>query len=224
MAIEAIGTEVTLSKSEKSGVSLAADLDSFLLLLTTQLQHQDPLAPLDPTEFTGQLVAFAGVEQQIQTNQHLETLLEAQNASLAAAVVGFIGTIVEADIAQLPLHDGKAEFTYELSNTANNVIITITDSEGRIVVNRGGERTGGVHEFIWDGKDENGIQQPDGAYNFSVTPLAIEGQLVTKTVTVKAHISGVAINNGVTTLEANGVMIPLDKVLTIREEPTSPVN
>ena len=222
MAIEAIGSEVTQTKSDKNGASLAADLDSFLLLLTTQLKHQDPLSPLEPTEFTGQLVQFASVEQQIQTNSQLESMLEAQNASLAAAVVGFIGTTVEADIAKLPLHDGEAQFTYDLSDTASNVIVTITDEQGRIVLNQSGERTSGTHEFIWDGKDGTGIQQPDGAYSFTVTPIPFDGQPVEKKVIVKAHITGVAIDDGVTTLEANGVTIPLEKVLTIREENASP--
>jgi len=104
------------------------------------------------------------------------------------------------------------------------VIITITDKEGRIVLNQSGERISGTHDFIWDGKDENGIQQPDGVYNFTVTPIALEGQSVSKTVTVKAHITGVAIDDGVTTLEANGLIIPLDKILTIREEKASPSN
>ena len=71
----------TQTRSQKSSFSLAADLDSFLLLLTTQLRNQDPLSPLDSNEFTGQLVAFAGVEQQIPTNGHLEQLLSLQSAS-----------------------------------------------------------------------------------------------------------------------------------------------
>ena len=67
-ATSAIGTAAELSKAQTDKTTLAGDLDAFLLLLTTQLQNQDPLSPLEPTEFTGQLVQFASVEQQIATN------------------------------------------------------------------------------------------------------------------------------------------------------------
>ena len=58
-----------------SSAQLAEDFDSFLQLLTTQLQNQDPLSPLDTNEFTSQLVQFAGVEQQINVNQKLNSLV-----------------------------------------------------------------------------------------------------------------------------------------------------
>ena len=59
----------------KAKASLAADFDAFLLLLTTQLKNQDPLSPMEPTEFTSQLVQFASVEQQINTNRSLGQLI-----------------------------------------------------------------------------------------------------------------------------------------------------
>ena len=117
-AVTALNQTPVESKAEQSANTLAGDLDSFLLLLTTQLQNQDPLSPLEPTEFTGQLVQFASVEQQIATNSTMEDLLAVQNASLAASVVGFIGTTVEATGSTLPLQEGEANFSYTLaSNT-----------------------------------------------------------------------------------------------------------
>ena len=94
---------VAESQSVSDKNTLAGDFDSFLLLLTTQLQNQDPLSPLEPTEFTGQLVQFASVEQQINTNATMEDLLKVQNSSLSATVVGFIGTDIEADGTSVPL-------------------------------------------------------------------------------------------------------------------------
>ena len=147
--------------SATSAAKLSAD---FMELLVTQLQHQDPLSPLEPTEFTGQLVQFASVEQQIATNDNMEQLLDVQNAALASAVVGFIGTSVEADIGQIPLQDGEAKYKYTLDSNVQNTVMTITDDKGRVVFTQAGERTAGTHEVAWDGKDTNGIQQPDGAY------------------------------------------------------------
>ena len=71
----------TQSASSTAFSSLTENLDTFLTLLTTQLQNQDPLEPLDTEQFTQQLVQFAGVEQSIQTNSNLETLIALQSSS-----------------------------------------------------------------------------------------------------------------------------------------------
>ena len=74
-----IGTALNQqAQTNSSSVGLASDFNQFLILLTTQLQHQDPLSPMDTTEFTNQLVAFSGVEQQINTNQKLDSLVSLQ--------------------------------------------------------------------------------------------------------------------------------------------------
>jgi|TARA_B100000315_G_scaffold257935_1_gene308460 flagellar basal-body rod modification protein FlgD len=208
------------TRSQKSGVSLAADLDSFLLLLTTQLKHQDPLSPLEPTEFTGQLVQFASVEQQIATNDHMEQLVNIQNASLASSIIGFVGTDVEAEVNQVPLQDGEANFTYTLSNNAKNVVLTISDDKGNIMLTKAGERTAGDHEFVWDGKNVNGQTVPDGGYHVSVTPIGFTDSPVTAKVKVRGHVTGVNMENGNTMIDAGGVMIPLDKILSIKEPKT----
>jgi flagellar basal-body rod modification protein FlgD len=221
---ETIGIDPTtgapLTRSQKSGASLAADLDSFLLLLTTQLKNQDPLSPLEPTEFTSQLVAFASVEQQISTNEYMEQLLAMQSSSLAASIIGFVGTDIEAEVSQVPLQDGEATFTYSLAGNAKNVVISITDSKGKIMLTKAGERTVGDHEFVWDGNDVNGRKIPDGPYHVSVTPIGFENSPVSAKVTIHGHVTGVTMDNGNATLDVGGVSIPLDKILTIREPKT----
>lgn len=205
------------SKATKDASSLAGDLDSFLLLLTTQLQNQDPLSPLEPTEFTGQLVQFASVEQQIATNKTMEDLLAVQNASLAASVVGFIGTDVEATGSTLPLQNGEANFTYTLASNSKSTLITILDEEGTVVLNKAGETEGGSHDFFWDGKNTDGIQVDDGAYTLNVTPVGFEDETIDLIVAIKAHITGVNMETGKTMLEAGGVAIPLENILAIKE-------
>ncbi|MDG2032331.1 MAG: flagellar hook capping FlgD N-terminal domain-containing protein [Rhodospirillales bacterium] len=214
--IEGITTDVE-TKASNAATTLAGDMDAFLLLLTTQLKNQDPLSPLEPTEFTGQLVQFASVEQQISTNDHLEKLLLVENASLASAVVGFIGTEVVGDFGgNLPLQDGEAKFEYTLTNSASNVLITVTDSKGKVMFTKAGERTAGTHEVVWDGKDVNGLAVPDGAYSLSVKPIAHEGSTVDVDTRIYAKVTGVSMVNG-TTLEAGGTSIKLDKVDTVTE-------
>jgi flagellar basal-body rod modification protein FlgD len=220
-AISAIGTAAELSKAQTDKTTLAGDLDAFLLLLTTQLQNQDPRSPLEPTEFTGQLVQFASVEQQIATNKSMEDLLTVQNASLAASVVGFIGTDVEASGTEMPLQNGSAEFTYTLAQNAKNTDVTILDSKGAVVLNAQGSLKAGAHEFKWDGKDNYGNTMAEGAYTINVNPMDFDEQVISTTISFKAHVTGVNMSSGDTLLEAGNVSIPLDKILAIKESKTA---
>ncbi len=66
------------SLSSTADKTIAGNFQTFLTLLTTQLQNQNPLDPLDTNQFTQQLVQFAGVEQQLKTNDSLQTLVTMQ--------------------------------------------------------------------------------------------------------------------------------------------------
>ena len=213
--VEAIGTG-TPTEANKARASLAGDMDAFLLLLVTQLKNQDPLSPLEPTEFTNQLVNFAGVEQQIATNDNIEKLLSVQNAVLASAVIGFVGKEVVADTSgKLPLQNGEATFEYTLGSSASNVVMTISDDEGRILFTKAGETSVGKHEVIWDGKDGKDQTMPDGSYNLAITPLAFSGETIEHTIRVKAVITGISLANGETKMDASGVTIPFEKIETV---------
>ena len=213
--VEAIGTG-TPTEASKARSTLAGDMDAFLLLLTTQLKNQDPLSPLEPTEFTNQLVNFASVEQQIATNDNMEKLLNVQNAALASAVIGFVGREVVADTTgKLPLQNGEATFEYTLGSSASNVVMTISDDNGRVLFTKAGETGVGKHEITWDGKDGQGRTMPDGSYNLSITPLAFSGETIEHTSRVKAVITGISLANGETKMDASGVTIPFEKIETV---------
>ena len=83
--------------SSKSLAGFAQNFDSFLTLLTAQLKNQDPLSPLDATQFTTQLVQFTGVEQAIHQNQSLETLISLQKDTGVGSAVGYLGKTVSAN-------------------------------------------------------------------------------------------------------------------------------
>lgn len=206
------------AQTQAGKTSLAGDFNSFLTLLTTQLKNQDPLSPMDPSQFTQQLVGFAQVEQQLNTNTDLDKLVGIQNASLASSIIGFVGTDVEANgDGGLPLQNGSAKFTYNLSDNAKNVVITVTDDTGKVMFTKAGEITKGDHEVDWDGKDQLGAQAPDGQYHVSVTPVGFDGATApTVTTKVFGHITGVSMDNG-TTLMAGETPIPLDKIISITD-------
>src|SRR5271163_1212351 len=100
--VNSAATAATSASSASSTASsnplnkLSSDFNDFLQLLTTQLQNQDPLSPMDSTQFTAQLVAFTGVEQQIGTNSKLDTLIGIDQGSQLTDAANFIGDTVQA--------------------------------------------------------------------------------------------------------------------------------
>src|SRR6202521_6264312 len=111
---------------------IAGNFQSFLQLLTTQLQNQNPLSPLDTNQFTQQLVEFAGVQQQLNTNDSLATLVSLQQTAQSTQALGFVGktAVVSGGTAAL----SKSTATWELTvPSASDVNITIANSSGQTV-------------------------------------------------------------------------------------------
>src|SRR5262249_59130285 len=111
--------------------TIAGNFNTFLQLLTTQLQNQNPLDPLDTNQFTQQLVEFAGVEQQINTNTSLGTLIKMQQATQASMALNFVMSTVVVNGSTAPLSGGKATWSVspDKPQTAN---ISIADSNGQV--------------------------------------------------------------------------------------------
>src|SRR5262245_22045880 len=124
-AITGLSSADAQNKVNTSNAKLAKDLDSFLLLLTSQLKNQDPLSPMDSTEFTNQLTQFAQVEQQININQNLTSLLAATTQSIVSNAVNYIGNTVEGQSSQVPLQDGKLKAAYGLEADAQAVTVIV---------------------------------------------------------------------------------------------------
>lgn len=172
---------------------------------------------MDATKFTSQLVQFAGVEQQINANANLEKLLKLQQTSQISSMVGFIGNSVEAVGNSVQLENGKAESTYTLDVNADQVTITVRNGAGLTVYTVDGEPGAGTHDFVWDGKDKNGLPQPDGAYTIIVSALDREDNLLDVSQTVSGKINGAGAEDGVVSLFMGDVTIPMDSVISIKE-------
>ncbi len=210
------------SRSAAAEAQLEEDLNRFLTLLVTQLQNQDPLDPLDSNEFTSQLVQFASVEQQIFQNANLEKLVALQETNQISALVDFIGTTVEAEGNQLPLENGLAEFTYTIPTNANNTTITITNEAGLTVFQIDADTSSGKHVFKWDGNNQFGVSQPDGAYNVLVSGLDFSGNLLEVAHTIFGRVTGAGVDDGLASLfMGDAIVIPQDKVLSVRETQTA---
>lgn len=220
-AISGIGASASTSRADKDAQKLADDLDDFMTLLTTQLQHQDPLDPMDATEFTSQLVQFASVEQQIAQNSNLETLIRAQENSQLASVASYVGRFVEAESNQVQVYGGEAEFNYVLHEEAAGTVINIQDESGRTVFYSEGNVTPGKHGVVWDGTDLQGNQMPDGMYKLTVSALDQDGAPVDVTTTTIGKVTGVSYAGTEPALMLNNLQIGLPQVITLKEQATT---
>jgi flagellar basal-body rod modification protein FlgD len=191
---------------------LAGNFDTFLSLLTTQLQNQDPLSPMDSTQFTQQLVAFAGVEQQINTNDNLKSIIALNMSQQASSAVNYIGHSVVMTSGKGSLAGGNVDWTYNLSAPSAGTTLTVTNAAGQVVYTTSGSTTAGNNDFSWDGQDANGNQLPDGQYTLSVAATAQDGSAVSSTIASRALVTAVDMSGSTPQLVLTAMEIPLSEV------------
>lgn len=213
---EALSDAVSKGKdSSSSALQLSEDLNSFLYLLTTQLKYQDPLSPMDSSEFTNQLVQYAEVEQTIQTNSYLETIILQNNMGMSSQAVSYMDQVVQAQTSYVPLQDGFAKFAYITDADATSCTVAVQDSDGNFVKTFTGELPAGRHVVDWDGTDNDGQKLPDGAYKIVVTATAADGSDVGVTTTAYGKVTGVAYDGDLIALGMGDVVVNMNSVLAI---------
>lgn len=195
--------------------ALAADYNNFLQLLTTQLQNQDPLDPLDANEFTQQLVAFSSVEQMIQSNKRLDHLIALQSATNAYGAASFLGNTVAVNDDHLSLQDGKASYEYTIDRNASKALITIYDKNGQTVLVKEADRSVGTHHVDWDGKDVFGNQLPDGEYRVAVSYQDENGDQYSAPIVTFGVVDAAELKNGEITLYIGSVGYPAADIVKI---------
>jgi len=192
MAVSGIDVTATASEAANSRTRLSDNYDTFLVLLTAQLQNQDPLAPMDSTQFTQQLVQFSQVEQQIRTNEQLEGLAGQYNAAAAGAALSYLGKDAIISSNETYLASGQANWAYRLPEAATNLTVSVRDAQGRTVYESTTEARGaGEHLFSWNGVKTDGSTAADGVYQVVVTAKNADGETITPTVSVRETIMGV---------------------------------
>jgi flagellar basal-body rod modification protein FlgD len=197
--------------------SIAGDFNSFLTLLTTQLKYQDPLAPMDSTQFTQQLAMFANVEQTSNVNTNVKTLITLTQGNQAAAAVNYIGKTVEVNNPTAALaQGGQIGFTYSLPAQSNATALVVTNSLGRAVFAGPGETTAGDHAFTWNGKDSSGNALPPGNYTLTVSAIDTNSKDIPATVGSIGPVQGVDSSSGTLNLIVNGVPVPFTNVVSVR--------
>lgn len=212
------------SQTTQATVKLTKQYSDFLKLLTTQLQNQDPLNPTDTGELTQQIATLSQVEQQINTNTNLEKLLGMIAATQYNSVASYIGKQVEAPGNTTSLHGGAARLAYYLGADAHTVNVTVKNALGDVVYT--GESPGkalGRNEYVWNGKNNSGVAQPNGNYTITITAKNANNQDVAMQTYTTGVVTSVDSVDGSTYLSINDMSIPITAVTSIRQPtPSTP--
>lgn len=205
----------TSTSTGGSGNEIAGNFQQFLTLLTTQLQNQSPLDPLDTNQFTQQLVQFASVEQQLKTNATLTTLAAGAKASTAASAAGLVGATVTADGASAPLSGGQATWTVNPAKAAASATINISDSTGAVVATQTQALTAGAQSFTWNGRTTTGTNAAAGAYTIKVTARDASGQPVDVATDLTGTVTSVDMTGDSPVLLIGTSRVPMASVKSI---------
>ncbi len=210
-------TGTTSTTSPTGSQSIAGNFDTFLQLLTTQLQNQDPLSPLDTTQFTQQLVEFASVEQQVNMNTNLQTLISMQQTSEATSALQLVGNTVTVNGNAAALSNAtNSPATWSINASGPGTgTVTITSSAGTTAYTGTVAVNAGTQSYTWNGVGSSGQTWPDGTYTMTISATGANGQPVTTTTQVQGVVTAVNINQNPPTLTVSGQNVPISQIQSL---------
>lgn len=227
------GTKVTGSSSSTSNANSKAEEEAeklrtqFLSILLTQMQHQNPLDPMDTKEFTGQLAQFSSLEQQITTNSKLDSLVSSIQQTAVSSSFGYIGQYVDLDTEKSTLQDGKVSWTYALPKSAEDVTVTAKDKDGNIVYSgslqgtNGGNVTAGTYNLEL-AKSDLKTNLPDGSVlNLSISAKGSDGKPITADIHTTVKVESIQSDSTGTYLQAGGLLFEVGDIKKIVKPATN---
>ena len=201
------------SKSSNDGKELGKQ--DFLNLLMTQMSNQDPLDPMDSAGMMQQLASMGTVEQLQNLNSQTAKMMAIQQHIAKATAGSLLDKDVEVGARKIPLKNGDTiPVTYKLDGSADRVMLLVHDSTGEMIREVNLEsRAQGVHEFSWDGRDNDGDVLPDGNYSFNVFARTDGGEEIGVTLTKSGQVSMVRFDGSDSMLKINGEWVPANEMV-----------
>jgi flagellar basal-body rod modification protein FlgD len=190
--------------------------NTFLKILTTELQNQDPTSPLDTNQFTSQLVQFSQLEQSLSTNSLLQQIANNQTQGQISGALGYLGHTVQVMGDSFPL-DGSdpATLQYSLASSAKSAVLNVVDSSGQTVRQISVDPSAGQHIETFDGNDASGQKLPAGTYTFQIQAVDATGTAVDATTYETGRVTGVDSSNGTVNLHLGSLTVPASTVVQI---------
>jgi flagellar basal-body rod modification protein FlgD len=193
--------------------------NQFLQLLVAQLQHQDPLNPLDGTDFSAQLAQFSSLEQLFNMNDSLGKIEQSLDAQKTENVLDYIGkNVTTGDNDTIFMMEGEPiAGTYTLENRAD-VTISIYDYAGFEVCSYyAGRKDPGEYSVDWNGMDNNGDIVGDGEYTYTIEGRNEQGYAVPVETHVTGTVTGVTYKNDTPFLIMGDRLVSIDSIIEVRE-------
>ena len=211
-------TAGSTASSNAASTSISDTFDTFLSLLTTQLQYQDPIDPLNTDEFTNQLVQFSQVEQQIAQNDKLDALLNQggfNQISFAASLTGKSAEFYGSELT----YDGSTalDFGYQMPAGADGATIDIRNARGTLVYTANAETAAGRHAFTWSGETLDGSTAAPGTYSIQVTGQNAAGEPITVQTSVARRVTGVDLSGSSILVETADGPFDMNDIIAIRD-------
>lgn len=211
------GLENVVAKTSTTGSATnmkTVGKDEFMKLLLAQLKNQDPLKPMDGTDFAAQLAQFSSLEQLSNLNTELKSQSVNQMTIGYAQSVNMIGKEVVADSGNTVTVSGPSTvLSYRLSNNAQDTTISIMDKNGKVVktLTEGGQRAG-INKVTWDSA---GIETGD--YTYQVIAKNASGGLVSADTMTAGLVTAVHFRGNQILATVNGQEISLNNITEIRQ-------
>ena len=176
-------------------------MDTFLNLLVAQLQYQDPLNPVENTDFTAQLAQFSSLEALTDMKGSMDQISYLQGSLNNMQALSFIGKEVSAQGNIIHYTGEDVGINFALDDSAAEVAVSIYTEDGYLVRSDNiGSASQGDMEYLWDGTDDSGEQVIPGRYTFTVDAIDYNGLPVSSTTYALGEVTGVRYDNGITYL------------------------
>jgi flagellar basal-body rod modification protein FlgD len=201
------------SSSYLSQDKVTEQKNMFLKLLVKQLQYQDPLNPMENTEFTAQLAQFSQLEKLTTMSNNIEQMAKFQNSMNSMQAVLYIGKQVSASGNTINYSGGESVISFKLESNASAVNVKIYNSEGTVVrtIEVGNALAGDI-SCTWDGKDINGESLSQGTYYFGIEATDYNGAAVNATTYTNGTVTGVRYDSGMIYLEVGDKEVSLSQI------------
>ncbi len=192
--------------------------DSFMKLFLAQMNHQDPLNPMDTTQFSSQLAQFSTLEQLYNVNENLDSIEGIQSSDSKYNALGLMGKEIQAQSNSLLL-DGEslAKGAFYIDTAAETSTVRIYDEKGKAIKDIDLEGLpAGTHDFEWNGRDDDGNMRSAGVYHYDVSAISPAGNMISAEKYIQGTVTRISLFEEEPVIYLNDIPMSMDQIVNIK--------